>query len=119
MTLVDTSIWVDHLRQGSPRLESLLQDNQVITHPWVIGELACGTLKNRAEILALLQTLPEAQVPDHEEVLLFLESHKLFGRGLGWVDVNLLASAQLTGCHLWTADVPLQKAASTLHREYL
>ena len=115
MTLVDTSIWVNHLRQGSPSLETLLQEKQVLTHPWVIGELACGMLKNRTEILALLQTLPQAQVPEYDEALNFLESQKLFGLGLGWVDVNLLASAQLTGCDLWTADVSLQKAASKLH----
>lgn len=72
-------------------------------------------LKNRAEILELLQTLPSAQVPEHHEVLTFLESHALFGSGLGWVDVNLLASAHLTGCALWTADVRLQKAANRLH----
>jgi len=115
MTLVDTSIWVNHLRQGSPSLETLLQENQVLTHPWVIGELACGMLKNRAEILALLQALPTAQVPEYEEALTFLESQRLFGLGLGWVDINLLASALLTGCDLWTADIPLQKAANKLH----
>ena len=117
MTLVDTSVWVNHLRQGSPRLESLLQENQVLIHPWIIGELACGMLKNRSEILALLQALPEAQVPGYQEVRTFLESMKLFGQGLGWVDVNLLASAQLTGCDIWTADVPLQKAASKIKLE--
>ena len=115
MTLVDTSIWVNHLRQGSPPLEWLLQERQVLTHPWVIGELACGMLKNRAEILALLQALPEVQVSEYDETLTFLESQKLFGLGLGWVDVNLLASVQLTGCDLWTADVSLKKAASKLH----
>ncbi len=115
MTLVDTSIWVNHLRQGSPSLEALLQENQVLTHPWVIGELACGMLKNRAEILTLLQALPEVQVAEYDEALIFIESQKLFGLGLGWVDVNLLASAQLTGCELWTSDIPLQKAAKKLH----
>lgn len=115
MTLVDTSIWVNHLRQGSPSLEALLQENQVLTHPWVIGELACGMLKNRAEVLTLLQALPKSEVAEYDEALTFLESKKLFGSGIGWVDVNLLASAQLTGCDLWTADVSLQKAAKTLH----
>ena len=115
MTLVDTSIWVNHLRQGSPSLKLLLKENWVLTHPWVIGELACGMLKNRAEILALLQALPTALVAEYEETLDFLDSQKLFGLGLGWVDVNLLASAQLTGCELWTADIPLQKAAIKLH----
>ena len=115
MILVDTSIWVNHLRNGSSRLEALLQENQVLTHPWVIGELVCGKLKNRSEILKLLQTLPNAEVPEQHEVLHLLESHKIFGLGLGWVDVNLLASAQLTGCVLWTADVALQKSANKLH----
>ncbi len=115
MTLVDTSIWVNHLRQGNSSLEALLQDNQVLTHPWVIGELACGMLKNRAEILTLLQALPQSEVAEYDEALTFLESKKLFDSGMGWVDVNLLASAQLTGCDLWTADVSLQRAASTLH----
>jgi predicted nucleic acid-binding protein len=114
MTLVDTSVWVNHLRTGSARLISLLQEDLVLIHPFVIGELACGMLKNRSEILGLLQTLPLAQVSEHHEVLHLLESHKLFGEGLGWVDMNLLASAQLTGCGLWTADTRLQNAATAL-----
>ena len=115
MTLVDTSIWVNHLRAGSPRLSNLLQECLVLTHSYVIGELACGMIKNRSEILALLQALPKAQIADDHEVLHLLESQKLYGSGLGWVDINLLASAQLTGCGLWTADGPLQKAAIKLH----
>jgi len=115
MTLVDTSVWVNHLRAGSPRLASFLQESLVLTHSYVIGELACGMLKNRSEILALLQALPKAQVADDHEVLHLLESQKLYGAGLGWVDIHLLASAQLTGCGLWTADGALQKAAIKLH----
>ena len=114
MTLVDTSVWVTHLRVGSSPLISLLQEGLVLTHPYVIGELACGMLKNRSEILTLLQTLPEARISEHHEVLLLLESQKLFGKGLGWVDVSLLASAKLTGCGLWTIDGSLQQAATTL-----
>ncbi len=114
MTLVDTSVWVNHLRVGSPPLISLLQKGLVLTHPYVVGELACGMLKNRMEILTLLKTLPEVRIPEHHEVLLLLESQQLFGKGLGWVDISLLASAKLTGCGLWTADAPLQKAAITL-----
>jgi len=114
MTLVDTSVWVNHLRVGSSPLISLLQAGLVLTHPYVIGELACGMLKNRSEILTLLQTLPEVRIPEYHEVLLLLESQELFGKGLGWVDVSLLASAKLTGCGLWTVDGPLQKAATTL-----
>lgn len=112
MTLIDTSIWVNHLRVGSPRLQALLEEGQLLIHPYVIGELACGMMKNRTEILLLLQTLPEALVPEHHAVLDLLESQKIFG--LGWVDISLLASAQLTGCGLWTADIPLKKATATL-----
>ncbi|MEO8325342.1 MAG: PIN domain-containing protein [Nitrospirota bacterium] len=115
MMLVDTSVWVNHLRAGSPRLTSFLQESLVLTHPHVIGELACGMIKNRSEILALLEALPKAQIADDHEVLHLLESQKLYGTGLGWVDINLLASAQLTGCGLWTADGPLQKAAIKMH----
>jgi predicted nucleic acid-binding protein len=115
MILVDTSIWVNHLRAGSPRLVSFLQESLVLTHSAVIGELACGTVKNRSEILALLQALPKAQIADDHEVLHLLETQKLYGAGLGWVDCHLLASAQLTGCGMWTADGALQKAAIKLH----
>jgi predicted nucleic acid-binding protein len=115
MTLVDTSVWVNHFRAGNSRLAMLLQDSLVLTHPYVIGELACGMLKNRSEILALLQALPAAGIADHFEVLHLLESQKLFGTGLGWIDMHLLASAQLTGCGIWTTDGPLHKAAITLH----
>jgi len=114
MTLVDTSIWVKHLRVGSPHLQTLLEDGQLLIHPYIIGELVCGMMKNRTEIISLLQTLPEALIPEHHEILYFLESKKFFGLGLGWVDISLLASAQLTGCGLWTADVSLQKAATKL-----
>jgi predicted nucleic acid-binding protein len=115
MMLVDTSVWVNHLRAGNPRLASFLQESLVLTHSFIIGELACGMLKNRSEILGLLQALPKARVADDPEVLHLLESQKLYGLGLGWVDINLLASAQLTGCGLWTADGPLQKAAIKMH----
>jgi hypothetical protein len=114
MTLVDTSLWVNHFRTGSAHLILLLQENLVLAHPYVIGELACGMLKNRSEILGLLQTLPKARLPEHHEVLHLLEAHKLFGKGLGWVDINLLASVRLTGCGLWTADIRLQKSATML-----
>ena len=114
MILVDTSVWVNHLRVGSLRLQTLLEDGQLLIHPYVIGELACGMLKNRVEIISLLQTLPEALVPEHHEVLYLLESQKFFGLRLGWVDISLLASAQLTGCGLWTVDVSLKNAATKL-----
>ena len=116
MILADTSVWVEHLRTGSERLRSLLYSEQVLCHPLVVGELACGTLRNRQEILSTLRALPEARVAEHGEVLRFVETRRLHGRGLGWVDVSLLASALLTGCTLWTLDKPLRKAAAELRR---
>ena len=115
MILVDTSVWIEHLRKGSERLKSLLYNEQVLCHPFVVGELACGTLHNRQEILSTLRALPEARVAEQEEVLRFLEARRLYGRGLGWVDAHLLASTLLTGCRLWTLDQPLRKAAAALH----
>lgn len=114
MTLVDTSVWVDHLRARNARINSLLQDGQVICHPFVVGELACGNLRNRQEILGLLAALPEATIAEHREVLHLVDAARLFGRGLGWVDAHLLASALLTGCAFWTLDRPLRKAAAAL-----
>ena len=114
MILVDTSVWIEHLRVGSARLKSLLLDEQVLCHPFVVGELACGTLQRRSEILSLLKALPEAQLLEHEEVLSFLEARRLYGRGIGWVDAHLLASTLLTGCGLWTVDKPLRRAATAL-----
>ena len=115
MILVDTSVWIEHLRKGSEPLQSLLYEEQVFCHPFVVGELACGALRNREEILNTLRALPAARVAEHEEVLDFLEARRLYGRGLGWVDAHLLASTLLTGCTLWTLDQPLRRAAAGLH----
>lgn len=114
MTLVDTSVWIDHLRAADRQLAGLLLDEQVLCHPFVVGELACGALKRRAEILALLRNLPRAPVVDDEEVLLFIEAHGLMGSGLGWVDVHLLASTCLAGGPLWTWDQRLAQVARRL-----
>ncbi len=114
MILVDTSVWIQHLRKGSERLKSLLDEEQVFCHPFVVGELACGTLHNRQEVLSLLRALPQARVAEHEEVLHLLEGRRLHGRGLGWIDAHLLASALLAGCTLWTFDKPLGRAAAAL-----
>jgi predicted nucleic acid-binding protein len=108
--LVDTSVWVTHLRKGDARLAALLEEGLVATHPFVIGELACGSLAKRTEILSLLRALPSVQTAEHDEVLLFLEKRQLMGRGLGWVDVHLLASAVLSGVAVWTLDKPLARA---------
>ena len=102
MILVDTTVWVEHLRHGLPRLATLLQDGEVLIHPWVIGDLACGTLRNRSQVLELLQGLPAATVASDAEVLLLIERDRLMGQGIGYVDAHLLASARLSHCRLWT-----------------
>jgi hypothetical protein len=114
MTLADTSVWVDHLRRGNARLRQLLLDGEVLSHPFVLGELACGSLAKRGEILSLLATLPEVAMVEHEEVLEFLDTRRLHGRGLGWVDVHLLASAVLSGTRIWTLDKSLGRAATAM-----
>ncbi len=112
MILVDTSVWVEHLRRGLPHLATLLQSGEVLIHPWVIGELACGTLQNRQQILELLQGLPAATVACEAEVLLLIERERLMGRGIGYVDAHLLASARLSHCRLWTQDRRLAAVAA-------
>ena len=114
MVLVDTSIWVTHLRQGSRQLEKLLMDAEVMCHPFIIGELACGNLKNRNEIISLLQSLPMAPTIEFDEFIFFIDRNHLIGKGVGFVDVHLLASAQLTGVSLWTADKRLKSTADQL-----
>lgn len=114
MVLVDTSVWVTHFRFGNSRLKTLLKNGKVACHPFVVGELACGSLQNREEILSLLRMLPSATQAEHEEVLHFIESHRLMGLGLGYVDVHLLASSLLSGIPLWTEDQQLRKAALKL-----
>ena len=104
MTLVDTSVWVDHFRRVDPTLVALLDDAQVECHPFVIGELACGRMKRRNDILRLLRNLPQVPVADHDEALAFLDRHDLAGAGIGWIDVHLLASARLGHTRLWTRD---------------
>jgi predicted nucleic acid-binding protein len=109
--LVDTSVWINHLRQRDARLAQLLEDGLVWTHPFVIGELACGNLARRDELLELFSALPAVPVADHAEVLAFVESRQLMGTGLGWIDVHLLASAVLAAVPLWTADKNLSAVA--------
>ncbi len=119
MILVDTSVWIDHLRAGDDALVALLNSSQVLMHPFVLGELACGHLRNRAEVLALLKDLPRVTVADNEEVLFFIERHALMGQGIGYVDAHLLAAVALTGwARLWTRDKRLQKVADSLALAY-
>lgn len=114
MVLADTSVWVTHLRRGSPRLSGLLSDGAVAVHPFVIGELACGNIGNRAEILSLLGSLPAASVAEHGEIMGFIENRRLMGKGLAYIDAHLLASSMLSGARLWTEDKPLARAASAM-----
>ena len=118
MVIVDTSIWITHLRQGSRHLKALLLDGEVMCHLFIIGELACGNIKNRNEILSLLQALPMAPVIEFDEFLYFVDRNKLMGIGIGFVDVHLLASAQLANVPLWTTDKRLRSAALDLNLAY-
>jgi predicted nucleic acid-binding protein len=112
--LVDSSVWVDHLRRGEPRLERLLDQGLVLTHPWVVGEIALGTLRRRQEVLGLLSALPQAPVAEPTEILVLVEGERLMGRGIGYVDVQLLAAAKLASSRLWTRDRRLAAAAEAL-----
>jgi hypothetical protein len=114
MVLVDTSVWVAHLRQGNIGLEALLNEGRVVCHPFIVGELACGNLKHRSEILVHLQALPQANPAEHEEVMQFIEHYRLMGKGLGYIDMHLLASALLTKVPLWTLDQKLNGVAVKL-----
>jgi predicted nucleic acid-binding protein len=112
--LVDTSVWVDHLRRGNATLVALLEQTQIWTHAFVVGELACGNLAQRDKLLTALTALPHAPMAGHGEMLAFLESHRLMGRGLGWVDIHLLASARLAKLPFWTLDKRLAAVATAL-----
>jgi len=114
MVLVDTSVWVAHLREGNSGLGALLNDGHVACHSFIIGELACGNLKNRSEVLSLLQALPAAVHAEHEEVMQFIEHRNLMGKGLGYIDMHLLVSAFLSDFSLWTFDKRLGELSSIL-----
>src|SRR6185312_2141194 len=100
--LVDTSVWVDHLRRRNAALARLLEQAQIWTHAFVVGELACGNLAQRAKILGSLAALPHAPIATHDEALTLLDTHHLIRRGLGWIDVHLLASGKLAKLSFWT-----------------
>jgi predicted nucleic acid-binding protein len=112
--LVDTSVWVHHFRSGNTTLAGLLETTEIWCHPFVQGELACGKLRNRGEIISLLGALPQPPILSHDEALTLLQEQHLMGSGLGWVDVHLLGSALLAGVRLWTLDRPLAAAAAKL-----
>ena len=115
MILVDTSVWIDYLRSGNPLLAELLEQNRVVMHPMVLGELACGNLKNRQQLLQLWQSQESLQAVSHDEALYFLEQYGLMGKGVGYIDVHLLASVALAnGVKLWTQDKRLAHVAIEL-----
>ena len=115
MILVDTSVWINHLRSANTALAESLEGGRVAMHPIVLGELACGNLRNRNEVLELLMSLPAVPVATEAEALEFIERRTLMGRGIGYVDVHLLASAALAGtARLWTRDRRLALVAGEL-----
>jgi predicted nucleic acid-binding protein len=118
MILADTSVWIEHFRHTHSGLVQLLESGQVCCHAAVIGELACGHLKRREVVIGLLEALPRAPSIPEDEVMQFLETHSLFGKGLGWVDMQLLASAYFEGFRLWTLDRRLKAVSFDLGISY-
>jgi predicted nucleic acid-binding protein len=114
MVLVDTSVWVGHFRAANVQLQTLLETGEVAIHPFIIGELACGGLTHRQEILALLQTMPTHSALSQEEYLHFVDVYNLAGKGIGFVDVHLLASTLIKSDFLWTIDKKLDMVAHKL-----
>ncbi len=114
MVLVDTSVWIDHLRRHDERMAAYLHRAEVVVHPFVVGEMALGNLRRRDEVVLLLSRMPRAPVASHAEVLAFIEGRALSGRGIGYVDTHLLASALLAGASLWTHDKHLHAIAASL-----
>ena len=119
MVLADTSIWIDHFRVGEPTLSGLLDRGSVLSHPWIIGEIALGSLRDRADVLGLLGALPKAAVATDIEVRWLIEREALDGTGIGYVDAQILASARLTpGARIWTRDQRLARQAGRLGRGF-
>ena len=115
MILADTSVWIDHLRKGEPALADLLLRSQMLTHPFILGELALGSLKHRETVLGALANLPQTAVATDAEVLHAIDRWKLFGTGIGYIDAHLLAATALTpGTELWTRDKRLREVAERL-----
>ena len=116
--LVDTSVWIKHLRESDKNLVRLLEQGVVACHPFIIGELACGSIKNRNEIISLLDDLPSTDILDHSDIMEFIEYRKIMNKGIGYVDVHLLGSALVSDTPLWTFDKALKKVANQLSIEY-
>ncbi|MCB4790819.1 MAG: PIN domain-containing protein [Elusimicrobia bacterium] len=119
MVLVDTSVWIDYFRHGNKHIEELLEEDEIIIHEFVIGELACGNIKNRKEILRLLTSLPMTKDIRNDEILKFIESNNLMGIGLGLIDIYLLSSCLLSNAVLWTLDKKLKNTAKILKINYV
>ena len=117
LILVDTSVWIRHLREGDKDLSLLLDNGLVACHPFIIGELACGGMKNRDEIIILLNALPSAYLLEHDEIMEFIEVRKIMNQGIGYVDVHILGSAIVSETPLWTLDKSLRKVANKLSIE--
>ena len=118
MVLVDTSVWITHFREGLPHLEQLLMNASVGIHPFIIGEIACGHLKNRKEILSLLDELPKMQSVENQEILAFIDQRKLMGLGIGLIDIHILASSIMSNSYLWTFDKKLDLISKKLRINY-
>jgi len=116
--LVDTSVWIKYLRESEKNLVRLLEQGLVACHPFIIGELACGGIKNRREIISLLNDLPSTDILDHYDIMEFIEYRKIMNKGIGYVDVHLLGSALVTETPLWTFDKALKKIANQLSISY-
>lgn len=114
MLLVDTSVWSDHLRRHNAELAAHLEAGEVLAHPFVIGELACGAFLRRSAALALMLRLPSAPLLGQAELLGFIERHALAGRGVGFVDIHLLAAALVSGASIWTRDKRMAAVATEL-----
>lgn len=114
MILADTSVWVDHFRAGDAELARMLSEEDVGLHPFVLGELAAGSLRQRSHVLHYLGSLPQVPIAQESEVHHFLESQRLWGWGLGWVDLHILAAVKLAGWSLYTADRAMNRAAARL-----
>ena len=112
MVLVDTSVWINHFKKSNTELKKLLLDVDVLSHPYILGEIACGNIANRKEILLLMKSLPKAETTEDEEIFEFIEQNRLYGSGLGLIDVHLLASTILSKAYLWTLDKKLSQIAT-------
>jgi predicted nucleic acid-binding protein len=112
MILADTSVWIEHFRKTSPPLQSILEQGLVLLHPAVFGELACGNLTRRDQVLQFLAAMPQAKSATHAELITLIHAHKLWEIGMGWIDAQLLASCLLTPCRFWTLDKRLRTAAA-------